>query len=205
MGSRDSRELRDYEIKLEEARQKINSVLERPVMELPGIYVFWRVDSDGIRYAYVGQAKHLLTRLAQHLLGCDSHIDLSLKNRKLYDKNTSFGEWHIHTTYCDASELDFKEHSMIVTVAKSGMQLYNIQSGGGLGRRNIQSGKPPKTYRDGLKQGYLNARREVAKLFKANLIVSINGKETVNKQKSLEKFFDFLHYEEGENYDNTTD
>ena len=42
-----------------------------------GIYFLTRMDEDGIRYAYIGQAKHLLTRLAQHLSGYQ-HIDLSL-------------------------------------------------------------------------------------------------------------------------------
>lgn len=44
-----------------------------------GIYFLTRTDENGIRYAYIGQAKHLLTRLSQHLSGYQ-HIDLSLKN-----------------------------------------------------------------------------------------------------------------------------
>ena len=31
-----------------------------------GIYFLFR-EEDGIKYAYVGQAKHILSRLAQHL------------------------------------------------------------------------------------------------------------------------------------------
>ena len=46
--------------------------------EQSGIYFLTRVDEDGFKYAYVGQAKHILTRLAQHLVGYQ-HIDLSLK------------------------------------------------------------------------------------------------------------------------------
>lgn len=38
-----------------------------------------RTDENGFRYAYIGQAVHILTRLAQHLVGYQ-HIDLSLKN-----------------------------------------------------------------------------------------------------------------------------
>ena len=46
-----------------------------------GIYVFTRQE-NGFKYAYVGQAKHILTRLAQHLNGYQ-HIDLSIKNTAL--------------------------------------------------------------------------------------------------------------------------
>lgn len=183
--------MKDYEKKLAESKRKINSMASKPITEDPGIYVFWRVDEDGIRWAYVGQAKHLLTRLAQHLQGFEQHIDLSLKNRGLYNEN-NLGGWHIHTTYCEESELDFKERSMIVTVAKSGMQLYNIQSGGKAGRTNINPSKPPKTYRDGVSQGYENARREVAKLFKTYLKAEINGTQGVRAQNALKKFEDFI-------------
>lgn len=44
-----------------------------------GIYFLTRTDEDGIKYAYIGQAKHILTRIAQHLVGYQ-HIDLSIKN-----------------------------------------------------------------------------------------------------------------------------
>lgn len=44
-----------------------------------GIYFLTRTDENGFRYAYIGQAVHILQRLAQHLVGYQ-HIDLSLKN-----------------------------------------------------------------------------------------------------------------------------
>ena len=56
----------------------------------------------------------------------------------------------------------------------------------------INERKPAKTYRDGLKQGYENARKEVQKLFEKNLVYEINGKVNKNKEKSLEKFKNFL-------------
>lgn len=45
-----------------------------------GIYFLTREDEQGFRYAYVGQAVHILTRLAQHLSGYEQHIDRSLKS-----------------------------------------------------------------------------------------------------------------------------
>ena len=55
-----------------------------------GIYAFVRIDHAGIKHAYVGQAKKVLTRLAQHLAGYDQHIDLSLKKNGLYSPKNPY-------------------------------------------------------------------------------------------------------------------
>ena len=66
-------------IKAIEAKNKQQIQELCPMMhDVSGIYILTRYES-GFKYAYVGQAKHLLTRLAQHLSGYQ-HIDLSLKN-----------------------------------------------------------------------------------------------------------------------------
>ena len=57
-----------------------------------GIYVLTRGE-NGFKYAYVGQAKNILTRLAQHLVGYQ-HIDLSLKKHGLFSKENPTG-WEI--------------------------------------------------------------------------------------------------------------
>lgn len=59
------------------------------VPESSGIYILTREEA-GFRYAYVGQAKHLLTRLAQHLSGYQ-HIDLSIKKHGLWSENNPSG------------------------------------------------------------------------------------------------------------------
>ena len=53
-------------------KRKILSVNQN-VDESSGIYFLTRADDNGIQYAYIGQAKHLLTRLAQHLSGYQHH------------------------------------------------------------------------------------------------------------------------------------
>lgn len=53
--------------------------------EESGIYFLTRIDENGFKYAYIGQAVHILTRLAQHLVGYQ-HIDLSLKNTNCTQK-----------------------------------------------------------------------------------------------------------------------
>ena len=53
--------------------------------------------------------------------------------------------------------------------------------------------KPAKGYRDGLKQGYANASKEVAHLFDKHLKVSIKSdKPNKIQEKALQKFEDFL-------------
>ena len=59
------------------------------VTEGSGIYVFYR-EEHKLKFAYVGQAKHLLTRLAQHLSGYQ-HIDLSIKKHGLYSEDNTNG------------------------------------------------------------------------------------------------------------------
>ena len=43
-----------------------------------GIYILTRYDDNGFKFAYVGQAKKVLTRLAEHPMGYKQHIDFSL-------------------------------------------------------------------------------------------------------------------------------
>ena len=60
--------------------------------EVSGIYIFLR-EEDGFKYAYIGQAKRILSRLAQHLSGYQ-HIDLSLKKHGLLTQWNPHG-WNI--------------------------------------------------------------------------------------------------------------
>ena len=63
------------------------------VDEKSGIYFLTRTDEDGFRYAYIGQAVNLLSRLAGHLKGYQ-HIDLSIKSHGLYSTDNIYG-WKI--------------------------------------------------------------------------------------------------------------
>ena len=69
-----------------------------------GIYILTRKDENGFRYAYVGQAKHILTRLSQHLSGYQ-HIDLSLKSHGLYSEDNPYG-WNVTSVHCPIDKLD---------------------------------------------------------------------------------------------------
>lgn len=160
------------------------------LIDTSGVYILTR-EENGFKYAYVGQAKHILTRLAQHLVGYQ-HIDLSLKKHGLYGKENPTG-WDIKFVSYDIRELDEAEKRLIHLYANAGYQMRNKTAGGqGDGKFEIAETKPRKTYQEGIKQGYEKARKEVAKLFDKNLICLINGKENKNKLKAYEKFKLFI-------------
>lgn len=156
-----------------------------------GIYIFTRFE-NGFKYAYVGQAKNILKRLAEHMMRYDQHIDKSLKKRKLFSQSNRNG-WFITAYNFPLSILDDQEKAFIKMYHNMGFQLYNTTTGGqGEGKTSMDNQKEPRGYRDGLKQGYLNARRDVAKLFEKNLSVTHQGKLTKFKEKALEKFKNFI-------------
>jgi hypothetical protein len=70
----------------------------------------------------------------------------------------------------------------------------NVESGGTNGKTDIADRRPSKTYRDGLAQGYTNARREVAHWFSLHLAVSMK-KPTKNAEKAYNKFLEFIDLE----------
>ena len=75
----------------------IKSKLEKKIKEIcpershrSGSYIFARSDESGLKFCYIGQAKHLLERTAAHLKEYD-HIGLSLKKRGLYSTTNPDG------------------------------------------------------------------------------------------------------------------
>jgi hypothetical protein len=164
------------------------------VSEKSGIYAFWRIDENGFKFAYVGQAKNLLKRLAEHLSGYQ-HIDCSIKKHKFYDEETNPYGYHVEIIEeCAEEDLDDREKYWIKWNADQGYQLRNKTTGSqGEGKSALGEGKSTKGYREGLSRGYDNARRDVAKLFEKNLTYSINGKDGKLKQRAYEKFTEFIN------------
>ena len=169
--------------------------LSPTIPETSGIYILYR-QQDGLKFAYIGQAKHILTRLAQHLNGYQ-HIDLSIKKHGLYSEDNPCG-WQVHYREYPESELDTKEQEWIRIMANKGFQLRNKTSGSqGKGKFGIDNNKSAKGYYDGLKQGYKNAQKYVANLFDKHLNV-LTKKEPPTKlqEKALEKFNDFMRWDD---------
>ncbi len=159
------------------------------IPDTSGIYILTR-EENGFKFAYIGQAKHILTRLAQHLKGYQ-HIDLSLKKHGLISQLNPNG-YDMAFVRCEEKNLDEQEKYFIKEYANMGYQLRNKTSGGqDSGKKDIAE-NITKGYLQGLHNGYEKARKEIAKLFEKNLTFDINGKPTVNKQKAWQKFKDFL-------------
>lgn len=174
---------------------KINPKLD----DKSGIYFLTREDEDGIRYAYVGQAKHIHTRLAQHLVGYQ-HIDLSMKKHGLYSEDNPYG-WKIGFLHYPENSLDEMEQKYILQYAMSGYQMRNKTSGSqGEGKRKIDEYRPQKGYYDGIAQGRKNLAKELSHIIDKHLIVSLKPDKANNKvsQKALDKFNSLLIIEEVE-------
>lgn len=162
-----------------------------------GIYFLTRVDETDIKYAYIGQAKHILTRLAQHLVGYQ-HIDLSLKKHGLYSNDNPYG-WKVGFIHFSESQLDDKEQYYIKQYALNGYQLRN-KTAGGQGERKLQINeyRPTKGYRDGLVQGRKNLAKELSNIADKHLVIGLRPDKQNNKVsiKAFDKFKALLYQKE---------
>lgn len=177
-----------------ERLMKVNPNLD----DKSGIYFLTRTDEDGISYFYIGQAVKILQRMCSHLTGYQ-HIDLSLKKRGFYSADNPYG-WQINFIHYPKDELDQMEQYWILQYTKKGYQCrYNKTAGGqGEGKEKINEFKASKTYRDGLKQGYKNASREVSHLFELHLDYKTKSDmPSKNQQKAIDKFDKFLNFYKG--------
>ena len=178
-----------------EAKNKKRLLVLNPNLdEGSGIYFLVRKDENGIKYAYIGQAKHLLTRLAQHLSGYQ-HIDLSLKKHGLYSSENIYG-WKIGFLHFQISELDFMEKKFIQMYSNNGYQLRNKTAGGqGEGKTQIDDYRPAKGYRDGIAQGRKNLAKELTNIIDKHLCISLKEEKKNNKVsiKAFDKFNDLLY------------
>ena len=154
-----------------------------------GIYVLRRTDENGFKYAYVGQAKHIITRLAQHLVGYQ-HIDLSLKSHGLYSEDNPYG-WGVCIQHCPVDRLNEEEQRWIKYCADKGYQLRNKTSGSqGEGKAKIDDYRPAKGYYDGIKQGKKSLAKELSHIAEKHLEICLKPEKQGNKvsEKQYEKF-----------------
>ena len=166
-----------------------------------GIYFLTR-EEDGFKYAYIGQAKHILSRLAQHLVGYQ-HIDLSLKKHGLYSEDNPTG-WKVGSKDYPITELDEMEQFYILKYAQYGYQLRNKTSGSqGTGKAQIDEYKPAKGYRDGIKQGKINLARQLSDIISKHLVVTVrpdkaNNKVSIKQYEKFKELIDEETYQDGE-------
>lgn len=165
--------------------------------ERSGIYFLLRTDENGFRFGYIGQAKNITQRLCGHLAGYQQHIDKSLKAHGLYSEDNPYG-WRVEFLNFPEIQLDEKEKYYIKLYADKGYQLRNVSVGGqGSERDSGQIGerKPPKGYRDGIKQGKINLARELSSIAEKHLKIEIREDKKNNKvsQKQFEKFKELMN------------
>ena len=106
-----------------------------------GIYLWDRINKeDGMHCWYIGKAKNLLRRTAQHIVDGQSHLDKSIKAHGfLGGKEGDFG-WGVHILQvCSEEYLDKQERIWIsrwqqeYPISKT----YNVESGGTTGKTII--------------------------------------------------------------------
>lgn len=181
---------------IEQKNKKRLLAVNPKLNEKSGIYFLLRTDENGFKFAYIGQAKSVLQRLASHMSGYSQHIDLSLRKHKLYSEDNPYG-WRVEFLNFPESELDEKEKIYIKQYADSGYQLRNVSIGGqGENRDSGQIGerKPPKGYMDGVQFGKKTLARELSSIINKHLTVRLKDEKKGNKvsEKQLEKFNQLL-------------
>jgi hypothetical protein len=182
---------------IEASNKKRLLAINSELTEESGIYFLTRVDENNIKYAYVGQAKHILTRLAQHLAGYQ-HIDLSMKKHGLYSEDNTHG-WKVNYLGYPEEKLDEMEQLYIAMYAQQGYQLRNKTAGGqGEGKKQIDEYRPAKGYHDGLQQGRKNLAKELKHIIDKHLVISLKPEKQNNKVSinALEKFNNLLDVEQ---------
>lgn len=179
---------------IERKNKQLFLKLNKKLNDSSGIYILFRTDENDIKYFYCGQAKHILSRLAQHMSGY-KHIDLSLKKRGLWSENNPYG-WMVYFKNYQEKELDEKEQFWILEMTKRGYQCrYNKTAGGqGSGKEKINEFRPAKGYRDGIQQGRKAMARELASIAEKHLTITLRAEKQGNKisERQFEKFKELL-------------
>ena len=179
---------------IEEKNKRRFLALNPSLTEQSGIYILYR-EENGIKFAYVGQAIHLIDRLVSHLMGYDQHIDKSLKKHKLYSKDNQTG-WQIKFFNCTVDKLNILEQQTILDYATAGFQMLNKTSGSqGAGKFGITENKSHKSYRDGVKYGKIATLRQIKKYFDIYIEAVIKEPTSKIKQRKLQEFMELLNGE----------
>ena len=176
------------------AKNKIKLLSLFPTLtDESGIYVLTR-EEDGIKYGYVGQSLHCLSRLAEHLVGYQ-HIDLSIKKHGLYSVQNPTGYRIVQFDY-NRDKLDDMEQFYIRKYAQRGYQLRNHTTGSqGVGKKAIDQ-KSSKGYYDGKQQGQADIRKEAQRLLKYIDIAPKGGKLP---ERMYQKFIALIYPESIDN------
>ena len=170
--------------------KKVWLALNPYIPETSGIYILFRTE-NGIKYGYVGQAKSILGRLAQHFGGYQ-HIDKSLKKHGLWSQENPTG-WNVRYHYFPENELDEREQFYIKEMASKGYQMRNKTVGGQHGGKyGMDTEQSTKGYRDGIAQGKKTTLKAIKVYFDKYLDVVIQEPSNKIKERKLNEFKELL-------------
>ena len=106
-----------------------------------GIYLWERYNEDGKYCWYIGKAKNILRRTAQHIMDGESHLDKSIKKHGMTNDTVEKpNSWSIEILRgCKVSDLDEFESFYINQWKQNNPNgiMYNIESGGTTGKTII--------------------------------------------------------------------
>lgn len=174
-----------------EAEKKKLLALNSQLDNQSGIYIFTRFE-NGFKFAYVGQALHLLDRLISHLQGYEQHIDRSLKKHKLWSKDNPNG-WRLQFIHCNQENLNSIEQQMILEYAKNGHQMLNKTGGSqGEGKFAIFDNQR-KGYLQGKNDGKIAILKQIKVYFDKYIDAVVKEPTNKIKQRKLQEFMEILN------------
>jgi hypothetical protein len=155
-----------------------------------GIYFYLRYEEEQ-KFAYIGKSVDVLNRCISHHLGRKQRIDGSIDKRGYFSEENPLG-WQLNVLYFDVGEINEKEQYYIDLYQNAGYELYNIESGGDVGKTLIAERKEPKGYKKGVEYGRRKQLAEIKVFFDKYLDFVIKGKENKIKQRKLKEFANLL-------------
>ena len=172
------------------------------IQDTSGIYMFYRWSEEKQKWCvYIGQSQaSCLERCASHLNGYKSknpsHIDKSLKNHGIYDKNNLSG-WKLKMLkYCEPQDCNYWEQHFIARYRQiADAELYNITIGSqGEGKVDFQerSQERLKRYKNGKDKGRNAVLKQVKTYFDKYLDAVIKEPTNKIKEKKLKEFMELL-------------
>ena len=186
-------------------KKKIIKAICPEITEVAGIYCFYRINEHGENCCYIGQAKNLLNRTAQHLIDKKQHIDKSIYKHKLYSETNPHG-WKLKVLEKTIfGGLDLAEQFYINVYFKKNWKLYNVTGGGQFDKKGDIGERQQtklKSYKNGKDLGYEKARDYVNTMFDKYLYYSIKGNTNKIKERKLSEFKEWLEVQNGEDKEN---
>ena len=105
-----------------------------------GIYLWERYNEEGKYCWYIGKAKNILRRTAQHIMDGESHLDKSIKKHGMTNDTVEKpNSWSIEIRGCEIADLDEFESFYINQWKQNNPNgiMYNVESGGTTGKTII--------------------------------------------------------------------